>query len=99
MSEPNHSKTPPQFRTAEYAGEAGSKQCKFCNQPITGNYFRVNRSMACATCAERVRQQIPKDNHAAFTRGLLFAIGAAILGLIVYAVFGIVTGLMVGYVS
>jgi hypothetical protein len=99
MSEPDHSEASPQFRTAEYTPEAGNQQCKFCNQPIAGNYFRVNRSMACAGCAERVRQQIPKVNHAEFTRGLLFGIGAAVLGLILYAAFGIVTGLMVGYVS
>jgi hypothetical protein len=35
----------------------------------------------------------------AFTRGLLFGIGGAILGLILYAAFGIITGLMIGYVS
>ena len=99
MSEPNLSKTPPQFQTAEYAGEAGSQQCKFCKTALPGNYFRVNRSMACAACVERVKQQIPRDTHADFTRGLLFGVGAAILGLILYAVFGIVTGLMVGYVS
>jgi hypothetical protein len=99
MSEPNLSKTPPQFQTAEYAGEAGSQQCKFCHTTLTGNYFSVNRVMACAACVERVKQQIPRDTHADFTRGLLFGVGAAILGLIVYAVFGIVTGLMVGYVS
>jgi hypothetical protein len=34
-----------------------------------------------------------------FTRGLIFGIGGAILGLIIYAVFAIVTGLMIGYVS
>ncbi len=55
--------------------------------------------MVCAACAEQVKLKIPKDNHAAFTRGLLFGVGGAILGLILYAVFGIVTGLMVGYVS
>ncbi|HEY1925013.1 MAG TPA: hypothetical protein VGG58_07155 [Candidatus Acidoferrum sp.] len=32
-------------------------------------------------------------------RGLLFGIGGAILGLVIYAGFGIVTGLMLGYIS
>ncbi|MGA2982367.1 MAG: hypothetical protein ABSG32_01060 [Terriglobia bacterium] len=99
MSDPNLSKTPPQFRTAEYSGQPGSDRCKFCNQPITGSYFRVNRSTACATCVEQVKLKIPKDNHAVFTRGLLFGVGGAILGLILYAVFGIVTGWMIAYVS
>jgi hypothetical protein len=99
MSDPNLSKTPPQFRTAEYAGDPGSDRCKFCNQPITGGYFRVNRSIACSGCAEKVRLQIPRDNHAAFTRGLIFGIGGAILGLILYAAVGIITGWMIGYVA
>ena len=42
---------------------------------------------------------MPQDSHAAFTRGLLFGIGGAILGLILYAAFGIITGWMIGYVS
>jgi len=99
MSDQNPSKTPPQFRTAEYAGEPGSDRCKFCNQTITGGYFRVNRSMACGACAEQVRLKIPKDNHAAFTRGMLFGVGGAILGLILYAAVGIITGWMIGYVA
>ena len=99
MSDPNLSKAPPQFKTAEYPGEAGSNRCKFCNQTITGSYFRVNSSTACAACAEQVRLKIPKDNHVAFTRGLLFGAGGAILGLILYATIGIVTGWMIGYVS
>jgi uncharacterized membrane protein len=64
-----------------------------------GNYYRVNRATACAACVEKVRLKIPKDNHAAFTRGLLFGVGGAILGLILYATVGIVTGWMIGYVS
>jgi hypothetical protein len=64
-----------------------------------GSYYRVNRSMACAACAEQVRQKIPKDNHAAFTRGLLFGVGGAIGGLILYAAVGIITGWMIGYVA
>jgi len=99
MSDPHFSKAPPQFKTAEYPGQPGSDRCKFCNQTLAGSYFRVNKVMACAACAEQVKLKIPKDNHAAFTRGLLFGVGGAILGLILYAVFGIVTGLMVGYVS
>jgi hypothetical protein len=46
-----------------------------------------------------VKLQMPQDSHAAFTRGLLFGIGGAILGLILYAAFGIITGWMIGYVS
>src|SRR5580658_2816647 len=99
MSDLTPSKTPPQFRTAEYSGEAGSGRCKFCNQTLADSFYRVNRSMACAACAEQVRLKIPQDNHAAFTRGLLFGVGGAIGGLILYAAVGIITGWAIGYVA
>jgi len=99
MSDPSISNTPPQFRTAEYTSQPGSDRCKFCHQTIVGSYFRVNRSMACAPCTEQVRLKIPKDNPTAFARGLMYGAGGAILGLILYAVFSIVTGLIIGYVS
>lgn len=89
----------PQFKTAEYAGEPGSDHCKFCHQSLMGSYFRINRSLACASCAAQVRQKIPQDTHAAFTRALLFGVGGAILGLILYAAVGIITGWMIGYVA
>jgi hypothetical protein len=99
MSGPNLPQTPPQFRTAEYSGPSVGDRCKFCNQALTDSYFRVNRVMACAACVEKVKLKIPKDNHAAFTRALIFGVGGAILGLILYATFSIVTGWIIGYVA
>lgn len=93
------STTPPQFGTAEYKSTTGGETCRACNQPITGEYYRVNGIQACASCAEKVKQQAPKDTHAAFVRGMLFGVGGAIAGLIVYSAFGIITGLVIGYVS
>jgi hypothetical protein len=87
----------PQFATAEYAGSGDV--CKSCNQPISGSYFRVNGSLACERCTTQLQNQIPKDNHAAFVRALSFGIGAAILGLIGYAAFSIITGIQLGYIS
>jgi hypothetical protein len=43
--------------------------------------------------------QFPIDSHAAFVRSLLFGIGAAILGLVLYVAFAIGTGLVIGFVS
>src|SRR5437899_4930176 len=45
------------------------------------------------SCKEQLEAQLPKDSHAAFVRGLMFGVGGAILGLILYSVFGIVTGI------
>jgi hypothetical protein len=99
MSDANQFPGTPQFKTAEYSGTPGADQCRFCKQPLSGSYYRVNASMACPSCAAQVQQRIPKDNHAAFTRALLFGAGGAIVGLILYSVVGIVTGFTIGYVS
>ncbi len=55
--------------------------------------------MACPACTEKVRTELAKDTHAAYMRSLVFGIGAAIVGMILYATFEITTGLVIGYVS
>jgi predicted lipid-binding transport protein (Tim44 family) len=89
----------PQFGTAEYAGVPGTDHCQYCHQPIAGTYYRANESLACPTCADKIRADLARDTHSAFVRGLLFGIGAAIAGMILYAVFAIATGIIIGYVS
>jgi hypothetical protein len=87
----------PQFSTAEYSG--GGDQCKSCKQPLTGAYYRINGALACERCTDLLKNQMPKDSHAAFVRAILFGIGAAIIGFIGYAAFGIITGIEIGYIS
>lgn len=89
----------PQFSTAEYAAKPSAASCSCCHTLINGPYYRVNGQLTCPTCAEIARRELPGDSHARFVRGVLFGIGGAILGLIVYSTFGIVTGLVVGYLS
>jgi hypothetical protein len=89
----------PQFGTAEYAPTPGNERCKTCNQPIVGQYYRVSGALTCAGCASQAESRLPKDSHAAYVRGILFGIGGALLGLILYSTFGIVTGLVIGYIS
>jgi len=43
--------------------------------------------------------ELAKDTHAAYVRAILFGIGAAILGMILYATFAIVTGIVIGYAA
>jgi hypothetical protein len=88
----------PQFATAEYGGDAG-KPCKACNQTIRGDYYQVNDAQVCPACAAKIKAQFPEDSHAAFVRSVLFGIGAAILGLVLYVAFAIGTGLVIGFVS
>ena len=93
LGSPNES---PQFRTAEYAG---GDHCNVCKKPVGTSYYRVNGAMTCAACAEKAKSELPKDTHSAFMRALFFGVGAAIVGLILYAAVGIITGLEIGYVS
>lgn len=89
----------PQFGTAEYKSTPGLDRCQSCNTTLTTRYYRVNGAFTCENCAVRLKLQLPKDTHQVYVRGLLFGLGGAIVGLVLYAAFGIITGLMVGYVS
>ena len=99
MVDDGFTKDAPQFGTAEYARKPGAEVCGSCGAGIGDRYYRVNGAMTCPACAEQAQTRMPKDTHAAFMRGLLFGIGGAIGGLILYAGFGIITGLVIGYVS
>ena len=74
-------------------------QCTRCQQPIAGNYYRINSDLACESCAAQATPNLPADSHAAFTRAILFGIGAAIVGMIAYALFEIGTGIIIGYLA
>jgi uncharacterized protein (DUF983 family) len=88
----------PQFGTAEYATR--SDQCKFCQQPLSGTYYRINEAMACASCADKLQHERPADSHAAFVRAVTAGIGAAVAGLIAYAVISIILqGWVISYMS
>jgi hypothetical protein len=89
----------PQFETAEYSGTPGSEYCKVCKQPSGLRYYRINSAMLCPGCAEQVQSSIPSSSPSTYSRALLFGAGAAVLGLIIYAAFGIMTGLEIGYLS
>jgi hypothetical protein len=99
MHDGNVGQPTPQFETAEYAQAPGTVSCEFCKQTLAGTYYRVNDHLACASCAAHVRNGVPKDSHAAFVRALMFGIPAAIVGLIVYAAFEIMTGWVIGYLA
>jgi hypothetical protein len=99
MAENRTTESTPQFSTAEYRGTPGSDRCNSCNQSLTQTYYRLNGHAVCSNCVEHLKQQLPEDSHQAYMSGLLFGAGAAILGLILYAAFGIITGLEIGYIS
>jgi hypothetical protein len=88
----------PQFRTAEYVGSARN-HCGFCHQPVLLTYYRINEAMACSDCADKARDELAKDNLAAYMGAVLYGIGAAIMGMILYATLVIETKIVIGYIA
>jgi len=89
----------PQFTTAEYPARPVALACKGCGKPLGDPYFRANGKPICPACAQAIQRQADSDTQARFARGMLFGVGGAILGLVLYVVFALVTGLMIGFVS
>lgn len=88
MNDPTLNPTP-QFGTAEYAGPPGS-QCQLCHQGIGATYYRLNDAMVCPSCVEKIKRERGKDTHAAFVRAITAGIGAAVAGMIGYALLTII---------
>jgi uncharacterized protein (DUF983 family) len=99
MSDATLNNPTPQFGTAEYTGAPGNDHCQFCHQPIGGSYYRLNSAMACGSCANKMQLEKAKDTHAIFVRAILFGLGAAFVGMILYATFEIATGIIIGYAA
>jgi hypothetical protein len=89
----------PQFATAEYAPNTSINACTACRRPIGGAYFLVNGTAVCGDCTDKIRAQLPRDSHPAFVRALLFGIAGAVVGLVLYVIVALATGLMIGLVS
>lgn len=89
----------PQFATAEYAHIPGTERCRVCGNLISGEYYRVNNQMACSTCAQQARDGQPKDSHAAFLRAVLFGIGGAIAGMVLFSGIELMLHFSIGYLA
>jgi len=89
----------PQFGTAEYSSVPGTERCALCQQLIGASYYRVNNHMACASCAERVKRGMPADSPSSYSKALLYGLGAAFVGFLLYSAIGMATGWVIGYMS
>lgn len=98
MLKSSESRTP-QFATAEYATNGPTLKCAACKQPIAGSYFQIRGAPVCPGCTENIRAQTPQDTHAAFTRALVLGIAGALVGLALYVIFALSTGLVIGWAS
>src|SRR5438105_15466368 len=87
----------PQFATAEYSRKSGETLCNSCQERISGAYYLLNGAPACAGCVERIGEQMPRDCHKWFGRGVLFGVAGAILGLVIYVALVLATCWLGGY--
>jgi hypothetical protein len=87
----------PQFVTAEYRKETPAQLCGQCGRKIGIRSFVLNSKLVCDRCATAANPAA--KGHAIFARSLVFGMGAAILGLALYAGFTIMTHLYFGYVA
>jgi hypothetical protein len=73
--------------------------CRFCQRGLAGEYFRIAGHMACSTCAQNASSLVPPDTHKAYSKALLYGAAAAVAGCIGYALFGILTGIALGWAA
>jgi len=67
------------------------QRCQFCSSLFAGQYFLVGGQAACSNCAADAKLGQAKDNHTAYMASVLLGSGAAVVGLILYSGFTIVT--------
>ncbi len=89
----------PQFSTAEYETPPGIDACKFCRQPVGEQYYRIKTAMVCSACVAKLQGATTQDSHSAFVRALLCGIAGVIVGMVLYAAVGLLTGIVIGYMS
>jgi len=86
-----------QFQTAEFADN--TPKCSACKAAIPDEFFQLAGQNICSNCAEIVRRHQELPSMAAFSRGLLYGAGAALLCFIGYAAFIMITGIEVGLIA
>ena len=91
----------PQFSRPEYGQVQGasSKRCLICSDQISHQYFLIRKRTVCEVCAEKARAGMRTDSFGAFLRALVFGLGGAILGMILYSSFTMATGWSIGYLA
>jgi hypothetical protein len=79
-----------QFDKVDLAAPGEARSCRICKRAITDEYFEIARAVICRSCATALSGS--KEGRGAFGRALLFGIGAALLGTIVWYAIIKVTG-------
>lgn len=93
----------PDFERAEYGAGSGtvaeSERCVRCRQPLTGQFYRWNGQPLCEQCANAAVTAPAEGADAAFLLAMIYGLGGAVLGCILYAVAQIGTGWTIGYMA
>jgi hypothetical protein len=80
-----------QFEKAQFTG---GNHCVTCQTPLQHSYFRLNDATLCPNCAEKARcdHQLEENQASGLPRGILFGLGAAAAGSILYGGVALLTG-------
>jgi hypothetical protein len=79
-----------QFDKVELAAPAAARSCQLCRRPIAAEYFQIGQAMICGPCATALADS--PLARGMFLRALLYGLGAALLGTIVWYAIIKITG-------
>lgn len=89
-----------QFDKAEFDTPTSAIACASCNGALTHQYFSVNGQSLCAQCTETVRLTLNRKSGAKdILKSILFGLGAAIAGFIIYFAVLKITGYEIGLIA
>jgi hypothetical protein len=79
-----------QFDKVDLVAPGEARGCRICKRAIADEYFEIARAVICRSCATALSGS--KEGRGTFGRALLFGVGAALLGTIVWYAITRVTG-------
>lgn len=89
-----------QFDKAEFDEPTPGIACASCKSALTQQYFSVNSQSLCARCTETVRTTLNRKSGAKdIIKSILFGLGAAIAGFIIYFAVLKITGYEIGLIA
>jgi hypothetical protein len=74
----------PKFDVVDALTPVGTAPCAECRGPIVDTYYEADAGVICANCQARITAADSSDNSGSFGRALLFGIGSAGLGAVIY---------------
>jgi len=71
-----------QFDKVDLVAPAEARSCRICKLPIAGEYFQIGQALLCSRCAQGLSGS--KEGRGMFLRALVFGVGAALVGTLVW---------------